>query len=292
MYHKHKGSRTSNIAGWVTRNDEKKSRGLKGKDSREKEKNGWNLLTSSAFLQTLLALFVLILSASLTMVSTASATVVTDWVRVGDPGNLEDTELKVDGTQGYGAVDYAFKLGKYEVTNSQYVQFLNTVASSDPNQLYDPGMAVTVWGGIRRVGADGNYTYSVRSNKGNKPVNYVSFFDAARYTNWLHNGQPTGPQAASTTEDGAYTFSGFETVGPRNPQAQIYLPNEHEWQKAAFYEPGAVTEDGDEYWRYPTRSDTLPLLAAVNGVGDITNPAPMWLIISTGPAGMVQLLGM
>ncbi|MHC5110450.1 MAG: hypothetical protein ACYTHJ_11290, partial [Planctomycetota bacterium] len=29
---------------------------------------------------------------------------------------------------------------------------------------------------------------------GNKPVNFVSFFDAMRFVNWLHNGQPSGAQ--------------------------------------------------------------------------------------------------
>ena len=28
----------------------------------------------------------------------------------------------------------------------------------------------------------------------NRPVNYVNFWDAARFANWLHNGQPVGPQ--------------------------------------------------------------------------------------------------
>ena len=30
------------------------------------------------------------------------------------------------------------------------------------------------------------------TNMGNKPVNYVSFFDAMRFTNWLENGQTIG----------------------------------------------------------------------------------------------------
>jgi hypothetical protein len=113
-------------------------------------------------------------------------------------------------------------------------------------------------------------------------VNYVSFFDSARFVNWLHNGQPSGGQNSSTTEDGAYTFSDFELVGARNPNARIYLPNEHEWQKAAFYEPGVVTENGDEYWRYPTRSDQLPLVATVDAIGNITNPGSNTINYSSG----------
>jgi len=43
---------------------------------------------------------------------------------------------------------------------------------------------------------------------GNKPVIFVSWFSAARYCNWLHNGKPSGIQDVSTTEDGAYALFG------------------------------------------------------------------------------------
>lgn len=46
-----------------------------------------------------------------------------------------------------------------------------------------------------------NRTHSFGS--GARPITYVSWFDAARYTNWLHNGQGTGD-----TETGAYTLNG------------------------------------------------------------------------------------
>ena len=39
------------------------------------------------------------------------------------------------------------------------------------------------------------------------PVNLVSLYDAMRFVNWLENGQPDGPQDATTTEDGAYTIT-------------------------------------------------------------------------------------
>ena len=48
-----------------------------------------------------------------------------------------------------------------------------------------------------------------------RPVNYVSFWDAARFANWLHNGQPTGAQGAGTTEDGAYINVGNQTTFAR-----------------------------------------------------------------------------
>ncbi len=55
------------------------------------------------------------------------------------------------------------------------------------------------------------------------PVNWVSFWDAARFVNWLHNGQPTGAQGLGTTEDGAYLNVGNQATFARQPLRQ-YAP--------------------------------------------------------------------
>ena len=88
-------------------------------------------------------------------VSTAQAFEM-EMVTVGDPGN-------VDGTHGdgYGGVDYIYRIGKYEVTNTQYCEFLNAVARSDPHDLYNTNMGGGL-GGITRDGSEGSYTYSTR----------------------------------------------------------------------------------------------------------------------------------
>ncbi|MCH2113941.1 MAG: formylglycine-generating enzyme family protein [Pirellulales bacterium] len=222
------------------------------------------------------------------------AVVVTDWVEVGDPGNPEHTAIMKDGTTGYGSVSYNYLIGEYEVTNDQYAEFLNAVAATDTHKLYHTNMGNFAFPfvGINRSGGSGSYTYSVRTGYGNKPVNYVTWFDAARYVNWLHNGQPTGLQSATTTEDGAYTFGvhvdesihdysygvltalNVEDVSSRNPGALYFLPNEHEWHKAAFYEPGADTEDGNGWWGYANQQDVLPISAQADSDGNISNPGP------------------
>jgi hypothetical protein len=78
-----------------------------------------------------------------------------DWVTVGDPGNDGDTEVMVCcagsiGTSGYGSVTYVYRIGKIEVTDSQYSEFLNAVATTDTNALYDTGMGGLFTGGISR----------------------------------------------------------------------------------------------------------------------------------------------
>ena len=98
---------------------------------------------------------------------------------------------------GYGAVHYAYNIGTYEVTAGQYCEFLNAVAATDSHELYNSNMWSNTYGcKIQRSGSLGSYTYSVDVNWANRPVNYVSWGDAARFANWLHNGQPTGPQDA------------------------------------------------------------------------------------------------
>lgn len=195
---------------------------------------------------------------------------VIDWVLVGDPGNPADDRIMTDDTTGYGSVGYHYNIGKYEVTNSQYAEFLNAVAQTDTHELYSTEMgSEEERGGIDRSGTDGSYTYTVKPDMGNKPVNHVTWYDAARFTNWLHNSQPSGLQTTLTTEDGAYTLSGNSGLIEKNSSATVWIPTEDEWYKAAYYNPTA----GD-YWFYPTQSDSVPTLALATATGDVSNPGP------------------
>ena len=161
----------------------------------------------------------------------------------------------------FGAVTYTYAIGKYEVTLNQYTEFLNAVAATDTYGLYNTNMGTDLnIKGITRSGSSGSYTYAVSGN-GTRPVTYVSWLDAARFTNWLHNGQPTGLQTYGTTEEGAYSIpvnDGFSHVVPRTPEAQYWLPSEDEWYKAAYYQPANVGGDTDGYWNYATRTNAIP----------------------------------
>lgn len=183
--------------------------------------------------------------------------------RIGNPGNRADWT-------GFGAVAQTFWIGTYEVTIGQYCDFLNAVAASDPYGLYDPAMgAVLNSAGIRRSGESGAYSYAPIDNAGDsaqRPVTYVSWFDAARFANWMANGQPAGPQGPSTTEDGAYSLSGATSgaavppnrVNPnRGGRPTFFLPSEDQWYKAAYYGPRLSGGRGG-YYRYATASNSAP----------------------------------
>lgn len=196
--------------------------------------------------------------ATLALASPSMAAVTIDLVPVGFIGNVSDTndgDGYTAGIQSYGAVGYGYYIGKYEVTNAQYAEFLNAKAATDTNSLYNPNMATDANGGITRGGSDGSYTYAVKSGQGNQPVNYVSFYDAMRFSNWMHNGQGAGD-----TEAGAYNVAaGGLTV--HSSIAQYWIPTEDEWNKAAYYDPTLNGGLGG-YYLYPTMSNTQPTSAA------------------------------
>ncbi len=187
----------------------------------------------------------------------ASADVVIDTVTVGNPGNPADTRY---ATPGYGSVDYTYNIGKYEVTVGQYAAFLNAVAAVDTYGLYNTNMAHAQNGcGISRNGSSGSYTYDVDAAFVNRPVTYVSYWGACRFTNWLHNNQPTGAQGPGTTETGTYTLSGYNgsdgrTI-QRNADWRWAVTSEDEWYKAAYHNNDGVAGN---YWDYPTSSNSVP----------------------------------
>jgi len=181
-----------------------------------------------------------------------------EWVTVGDPGNTADT-----APAGFGAVAASFQIMKYEFTNQQYTDFLTSVAATDTYSLYNTNMGSNARGGISRSGSSGSYSYSAKTNMGDKPVNYVSWFDAARVSNWLMNGA----LSSSSTETGAYTLVNGQTTGTApavNPGATFYVPTEDQWYKAAYYKGGG-TNSG--YWNDATQSDSAPTAVTAGSTG-------------------------
>jgi formylglycine-generating enzyme len=164
---------------------------------------------------------------------------------------------------GYGSVGHDYRIGTYEVTAGQYTAFLNAAAASDPNGLYNPSMDSNPNGcQITRVSSSGSYIYDfsgapsgTASDWESRPVNYVSWYDAARFCNWLTTGD---------TETGVYVFSGgvLQSIADRTLAAISYgtvyiIPTEDEWYKAAYYAP-ALNGGLGGYYDYPTGSDSLP----------------------------------
>lgn len=202
------------------------------------------------------------------LVGTSSAVNI-ETVPVGSPGNVGELSGVSAGVGGYGpdaivgAVNYAYNMGKYEVTAGQYTAFLNAVAKIDSFGLYNPAMWSNLLGcKIDRYAGNGTeadpYQYRVAPDYADRPVNFVSWGDAARFANWLHNGQPTGVQNPSTTEDGAYYLNGAVLHSQlmavtRKVDWKWAIPSENEWYKAAYCDP--IT---GSYYDYPTSNNSAP----------------------------------
>jgi formylglycine-generating enzyme len=179
-----------------------------------------------------------------------------DWATVGNPGNRFDF---LGNGNSKGAVNYTYRISKFEVTNAEYVEFLNAVAASDPHGLYNTFMNSSTRGGITRSGSTGNFHYAVKQPAAGhgfggaaytydrKPVNFVSMLDAMRFANWLNNGQGNGD-----TEIGAHDM---RSSGMRTLSAKVFLPSTDEWYKAAYHKNDGVTAN---YWTYATASDVFP----------------------------------
>lgn len=183
-----------------------------------------------------------------------------------------DLQKVVPAISGSGAVGVSYRIGTYEVTNEQYAAFLNAVAASDPYGLYDTSMGSSPVGGITRSGSSGSYVYSVKTNYGDKPVYFIRWTSAARFVNWLQNGQPAG----TGTESGSYDFVTYCSSDDactyinmlRVSQCRWFLPSKNEWRKAAMYDVST-----DSFWNYATQvSSPAPTQATVDSAGNITNP--------------------
>ena len=171
------------------------------------------------------------------LLSTGSAlraqSITMSYVTVGNPGNAADSAT---GSL-YGSVSYAYDIGEYDVTDSQYCTFLNDVDPTGANALalYSP-QGDAEYGISLNSGAASGSKYSVISGYANMPVVGVDYWDTLRFVNWMNNGEGN-----ASTETGAYTLIGGNTDGYgtpsnassllTNPQhnigATVWLPSEN-----------------------------------------------------------------
>jgi autotransporter-associated beta strand protein len=195
--------------------------------------------------------------------------VTTDWVRVGNTGN-------VAGNLGRGTVAYEYRIMKFEWTNNQYIDYLNAVdpEGTSPYDIWNYQMVTYAQGGITKTGTVNGARYVAKENYGTKPVTQVSWSDAARVANWLHNGAQTYGTTASGSAaivSGAYTLTGVinGTMVAKNTGAKYWISSENEWYKAAYYNP--TLNGGSGGYRYFGNGfDSTPTPVGATSTGDGT----------------------
>lgn len=200
-----------------------------------------------------------------------------DFVPIGNPGNAADT---TGNPNPVGSVGYAYSIGKYEVSRDMV-----TKASSE--------------GGLGLTLLDMS---SLGGNGINRPATGVSWNEAARFVNWLNTSQGYSPAYKFSTQPGDVGYNanqnislwvfgdaGFDASNRfRNSLARYFLPNIHEWYKAAYYDPNANGGTGG-YWNYPTGSDTAPTAVAS---GTAAGTAVYKQSGTQGPADVTQAGGL
>ena len=151
-----------------------------------------------------------------------------DFLTLGNAGNAADTTT-------YGAVPYAYRMGKYEISQDA----------------------------ITKATASGMANVTAGAWTGNQPAANINWYEAAAFVNWLNTS--TGNQAAyNLTFTTSWSMNLWSSADAwqlggenlyRNKDAVYFLPSENEWVKAAYYKGGG-TNTG--YWLYPTASNTAP----------------------------------
>ena len=169
-----------------------------------------------------------------------------NFITIGDPGNPAYpgsapplVGMSPTARAGRGSVAYEYRIAETEVTTTQWIEFLNTFTTRNI-----PGLPIrppTFWGGR----FDPNYPgpgrrYIVNDDlPGAERISAhgISWYDAARFVNWLHNGKSSDP---ASLESGVYDSSTWilnkdftrQDQLTRSPGAKYWIPSLDEWLKA------------------------------------------------------------
>lgn len=197
-----------------------------------------------------------------------------DWVTIGDVGNPAYQGSDGNLIDDRGSVGYEYRIGRYEITTGQWMEFVNTFSTqSDDMALFGEP---SVWGATIDWSYGGpGFRWKLNGSLDNPemvPVHGLSWRMAAMYANWMHNDRSSD---LSAIENGAYDTSTFTTNNDgtfndqltRNPDARFWIPSLDEWVKAAHYDPNKNGAGQGGWWDYPDGSDD-PLYPGFPGEGE------------------------
>jgi sulfatase modifying factor 1 len=190
-----------------------------------------------------------------------------EFVRIGSPGNVPDT---AGDPNPAGAVDYAFRMGKFEISE----QMINKA---------------NILGGL-------GLTTDIRGP--DKPATSITWNEAARFINWLNTSTGHVPAYKFAAEPGEIGYSPNANIelwtitdpgyNPnnlyRNRLALYFLPSVDEWYKAAYYDAA-----NGVYYHYPTGSNGAPTPVAS---GTAAGTAIYDQSFATGPADITLAGGL
>jgi len=190
-----------------------------------------SLLTASLFVAVTL---IVQSSAQADTFGTGSNQFTVDFVEIGNTTNT-------NSSLGYGAVPYAYRMGKYEISQLQVTK---------ATLLGLAGVSAGAW-------------------SSNRPAANVTWYEAAAFVNFLntnsgrtaaYNLTLSGSTWSMTVQaaSNAWTLGGTNLY--RNKDTFYFLPSENEWFKSAYYNPTNST-----YYTYPLGSNSAPTVIGAGG---------------------------
>lgn len=197
------------------------------------------------------------------------------WSTITHAGNPGYQGPDINGqTRGRGSVGYHYRISRLEVTSGQWMEFANAMwALGDPYRIGEDPVA----GYEQNFGGGGPNHWVLRNlpQAERLPVVGITWYNAARYCNWLHNGKQNTLESLVT---GAYDTTTFgPTMNGQRPDALTHLPGAKywiptfdEWLKAVHYDPDRYGDGQGGYWMYPNGTDT-PLIRGTVESGGQTN---------------------
>jgi formylglycine-generating enzyme required for sulfatase activity len=181
-----------------------------------------------------------------------------EFVTIGNPGNAPDT---TGSPNPAGSVPYPYRIGRYEVSEEM----------------------------IAKANALGALGITKDARGPDKPATNISWFEAARFVNWLNTRTGSAP-AYKFDASGNFQLwnemdAGYNPANRfRNSRAAYFLPSADEWYKAAFFDPV-----NGVYWDYPTGSNSPPIAVAS---GTAPGTAIVMQGIAAGPADIMTAGGL
>lgn len=168
------------------------------------------------------------------------------WMGDGTPG---------DKAIGRGSVGYDYRIGRFEVTSAQFVEFFNAAYDRPQSEWLPHLVPPDFWGGIPTTpNTPGGKRWITTSETAMLPTGDISWRMAAMYTNWLHNDKSLAREAFL---DGAYDVStfgldsnGFTDQLVHHASARYWIPTWDEWLKAAHFDPNKDGPGLGGWWKY------------------------------------------
>ncbi len=192
-----------------------------------------------------------------------------EFITIGKPNNppYAGNDPEYPGfNAGRGSVSYEYRIGRYEITTAQWMEFVNTFSTQGDEYFFFA--QPSSWG------ATHDFSYAgpgrrwrldeTRPDPAMSPVLGIDWRTAARFVNWLNNGKSSDP---ATLDYGAYDASTF-TDNPdgtfndqvaHSPGARFWIPSLDEWLKAAHFDPNRFGSDQPGWWLFSHRSDDPPV---------------------------------